>query len=108
MKVYGDSSSFWTIKKWAAEFKCAPTSLKYDPQESSSKSTTEFIEPIYDMVLNDNLVKVHEITEAVGISSAWWITNEKLCAKWCHTSWHQTKHVLIWKSLNNVGAFQQE
>jgi hypothetical protein len=37
IKVYGDSSSFSTIKKWAAEFKCGHTSLEVDPREGCPK-----------------------------------------------------------------------
>jgi histone-lysine N-methyltransferase SETMAR len=33
IKVYGDSSSFSTIKKWAAEFKRGRTSLEDDSRE---------------------------------------------------------------------------
>jgi len=41
IKVYGDSStSFSTIKKWAAEFKLGRTSLEGNPRERHSKSTT--------------------------------------------------------------------
>jgi histone-lysine N-methyltransferase SETMAR len=38
IKVYGDSStSFSTIKKWAAEFKRGRTSLEDDPREGRQK-----------------------------------------------------------------------
>jgi transposase len=38
MKAYGDSSSsFSTIKKWAAEFKHGRTSLEDDPREVRPK-----------------------------------------------------------------------
>jgi histone-lysine N-methyltransferase SETMAR len=38
IKVYGDfSSSFLTIKKWAAEFKRGRTSLEDDPREGVQK-----------------------------------------------------------------------
>ena len=36
-KVYGESPSFSTIKKWAVEFKCgSTTSLEDDPREGLS------------------------------------------------------------------------
>jgi len=38
IEFYGDSStSFSTIKKWAAEFKCGHTSLEDDPHEGRPK-----------------------------------------------------------------------
>jgi hypothetical protein len=40
IKVYGDSSSFSTIKKWAAELKRGHTSLEDDPCEGCPKSAT--------------------------------------------------------------------
>jgi histone-lysine N-methyltransferase SETMAR len=71
IKVYGDSSPlFSTIKKWAAEFKRGRTSLEDDPREGHPKSATtlEVIEQVHDMVLDDWRMKVHEITETIGIS----------------------------------------
>jgi transposase len=92
IKVYGDSStSFSTIKKWPAEFKRGRTSLEDDPCEGHPKSatTTEIIEQVHDMVLDDRRMKVHEIAEAIGISKecAGYILHEeldmkKLCARW--------------------------
>ena len=61
MKVYGDSStSFSTIKKWAAEFKRGRTSLEDDPHEGCPKSATtpEIIEQVHDMVLGDWRMKL--------------------------------------------------
>jgi len=41
LKVYGDSSSsFSTIKKWAAKFKRGRTTLEDDPHEGRPKSAT--------------------------------------------------------------------
>jgi hypothetical protein len=71
IKVYEDSSPlFSTIKKWTAEFKCGRTSLEDDPCEGCPKSATtpEIIEQVHDMVLDDWRMKVHEITETIGIS----------------------------------------
>jgi transposase len=71
MKVYGDSSpSFSTIKKYDADFKCGHTSLEDDPREGRPKSattTSEIIEQVHDMVLDDGRMKVHEIAEIIGI-----------------------------------------
>jgi transposase len=39
-KVYGNSSSFSTVKKWAASFKRGRTSLEDDPCEGRPKSAT--------------------------------------------------------------------
>jgi transposase len=61
---------FSTIKEWAAEFKRGCTSLEDDPCEGRSKSatTTEIIEQVHDVVLDDRRMKVHEIAETIGIS----------------------------------------
>jgi transposase len=40
IKVYGDSSSFSSIKKWDAEFKRGRTNLDDDPHEGHPKSAT--------------------------------------------------------------------
>jgi len=92
IKVYGDSSpSFSTIKKWATEFKRGRTSLEDDPCEAHPKSATtpEIIEQVHDMVLDEWRMKVHEITETIGISKehVGYILHEeldmkKLCARW--------------------------
>jgi len=71
IKVYGDSSPlFSTIKKWAAEFKRGHTGLEDDSHEGHPKSatTTEIIEQVHDMVLDDKRMKVREIAETIGIS----------------------------------------
>jgi len=90
IKVYGDSSPFSTIKKWAAEFKRGHTSLENDPREGLPKSATssEIIEQVHGMVLDDQRMKVREIAEAIGISKehVGYILHEeldmkKLCAR---------------------------
>jgi predicted XRE-type DNA-binding protein len=71
IKVYGDSSaSFSIIKKRAAEFKRGRTGLEDDPCEGRSKNatTSEIIEQVHDMILDDRRMKVHEIAETIGIS----------------------------------------
>jgi hypothetical protein len=92
IKVYGDSSSsFSTIKKWAAEFKRGPTSLEEDPLEGCPKSatTSEIIEQLHDKVLDDQQMKVCEIAETIGISKecVGYILHKefdtkKLCTRW--------------------------
>jgi histone-lysine N-methyltransferase SETMAR len=92
VKVYGDTSpSFSTIKEWAAEFKRGRTILEDDPREGLPKSatTTEIIEQVHDMLLDDQRMKVREIAEIIGISkeSVGYILQEefnmkKLCAVW--------------------------
>jgi hypothetical protein len=64
IKVYGKSSPlFSTIKKWAAKFKHGCTSLEGDPLEGLPRSATtlEIIEQTYDMLLDDQRMKVREI-----------------------------------------------
>jgi len=82
---------FSTIKKWAAQFKRGRTSLEDDPREGRLKSTPppEIIEQVHDMVLDDQLMKVREIAETIGISNkrVGYILHEefhmkKLCARW--------------------------
>ncbi|KMQ83449.1 histone-lysine n-methyltransferase setmar [Lasius niger] len=69
--VYGDSApSFATVKFWAAEFKRGRTSLVDDERSGRQKTatTTDNIEKVHQMVLDDRRIKVREIAEAVGIS----------------------------------------
>ena len=92
IKVYGDSSSsFSTIKKWAAEFKRGRTNLEDDPREGRPKSATppEIVKQVHDMLLDDRRMKVREIAETTGISKerVGCILHEeldmkKLCARW--------------------------
>jgi hypothetical protein len=70
MKVYVDSSSsFSTIKKWAAEFKRGRTSLEDDSCEGRPKSATppEITEQVHDMLLDVRRMKVREIAETICI-----------------------------------------
>jgi hypothetical protein len=101
IKVYGDFSPlFSTIKKWATVFKHGRTSLEDDPCEGHPKNTTtpEIIEQVQDMVLDDQRMKVREITETIGISKerVGYILHEeldtiKVCARWvpCLLTAHQ-------------------
>ena len=92
---------FSTIKKWAAQFKRGRTSLEDDPREGRLKSTPppEIIEQVHDMVLDDQLMKVREIAETIGISKeCGYILHEeldmkKLCARWvsCLLTAHQKR-----------------
>jgi histone-lysine N-methyltransferase SETMAR len=92
INVYGDSSPLFSIfKKWAAEFKRGRTSLEDDPCEGCPKSATssEIIEQVHDMVLDDWWMKPLEIAETIGISKerVGYILHEeldmkKLCARW--------------------------
>jgi histone-lysine N-methyltransferase SETMAR len=92
IKVYGDySTSFSTIKKWAAEFKRVRTSLEDNPCEGCQKGATtpEIVEQVHDLVLDDWRMKVLEIAETIGISKdrVGYIWHEeldmkKLCARW--------------------------
>ena len=67
------------------------TSLEDDPREGRSKSATtpEIIEQVHNMVLDDQRMKVREISETIGISNerVGYILHEelnmkKLCARW--------------------------
>jgi transposase len=92
IKVYGEfSSSFSTIKKWAAEFKRGRTSLEDDPREGRPKSATppEIIEQVHDMLLDDRQMRVREIAETIGISKeeVRCILHEELCVKKFCTRW---------------------
>ena len=88
----GDSSPlFSTVKIWTAEFKHGLTSLEGDPREGRRKSETssEIIEQLHDMVLDDRWMKVCEIAETTGISKehVGYILHDeldikKLCTKW--------------------------
>jgi transposase len=92
IKIFWDSSpSFSTIKKWAAEIKRGRTSLEDDPRERTPKSalTSEIIEQVHDMVLDDRRMKVREIAETIGIlkERVGYILREeldmkKVCARW--------------------------
>lgn len=70
-EVYGDCApSLSTIKYWTAEFKRGRTSILDEerPGRPNEVTTSEMIEKIHDMVMNDRRVKVREIAVAVGIS----------------------------------------
>lgn len=68
--MYGDSApSLTTVKYWTAELKCNCTKIFNaerlgDAHVKPSKS----IKRIYDIVINDQKLKVPEIAETVSIS----------------------------------------
>ncbi|XP_018309484.1 putative uncharacterized protein FLJ37770 [Mycetomoellerius zeteki] len=69
--VYGDSvPSFATVKKWVAEFKRGRTNLADDERSGwpTTAITTDNIEEIHQMIMDNRRIKVREIAEAVGIS----------------------------------------
>jgi hypothetical protein len=104
IKVYGYSSPlFLTIKKCAAEFKHGHTNLEDDPREGCPKSatTSEIIEQVHDVVLDDQRMKVREIVETIGISKecVGYILHEemdikKLCTRWVPRCSQQIKNAL--------------
>jgi transposase len=61
---------FSRIKKWAAKFRRGRNSLEDDPREGRPKSatTSEIIEQVHDMLLDDRRMKVRKIAETIGIS----------------------------------------
>jgi hypothetical protein len=68
IKFYGHSSpSHSTIRKWDAEVKRDRTSLEDDSCEGCPKSatTTEIIDQVHDMVLDDQRKTVREIDETI-------------------------------------------
>jgi histone-lysine N-methyltransferase SETMAR len=92
INVYGNSStSFSTIKKWAAEFKRGRTSLEDDPREGRPKSATtpDIIEHVHDMVLDDRRMQVREIAVTIGISKerVGYILHEELIMKMLCAIW---------------------
>jgi histone-lysine N-methyltransferase SETMAR len=91
IKVYVASSSFSTIKKWAAEFKRGCTYLEHDPREGRPKiaTTADSIKQVHDVVLDERRMKMRGIAETIGISKerVGYILHEeldmkKLCALW--------------------------
>ena len=105
-KVYGDSSpSFWTIKKWAAEFKRGRTSLEHDPRDGRPKSATtpEITEQVHDMLLDDRRMKVREIAETrarIFYMKNWiW---KSFAQDGCRACVQQIKNALAWKTLNSA------
>ncbi|KAG5340321.1 GVQW3 protein, partial [Acromyrmex heyeri] len=90
--VYEDfAPSFATVKRWIIEFKRDCTSLADDEHSRRSKTvtTTDNIEKVYHMILDDCLIKVREIAEVMNISKerVYYILTEeldmrKLTARW--------------------------
>jgi histone-lysine N-methyltransferase SETMAR len=92
IKVCGNSFlSFSTIQKWTAEFKRGRTTLEVDPREGHPKSatTSEIIEQVHDMLLDDWRMNVSEIAETIGISKerVGYILHEELDTKKLHARW---------------------
>lgn len=119
LKVYKDSSpSLATVYNWVAEFKRGRTSLEDDPREGRPKSasTTEIVEKIHDMVLEDRRVTVDDVAETIGIShgTAHHIITEilglkKLCAKWVpHSLTMEQKHIRMRLSQQHLERFRKD
>ncbi|KYN15691.1 hypothetical protein ALC57_12093 [Trachymyrmex cornetzi] len=69
--VYGDSApSFATVKRSVVEFKRGRTSLADDERSGrpTTATTTDNIEKIHQMIMDNRRIKIREIAEAVGIS----------------------------------------
>lgn len=91
-RQYGESApSNSMVKDWFAAFKRGRTSTKTtkSPGRPNEVTTSEMIEKIYKIVLEDRKVKVREITNMVNISTerVYNILHEhlqmkKLCARW--------------------------
>ncbi|XP_033221437.1 protein GVQW3-like [Belonocnema kinseyi] len=91
-KYYPDSApSIGTIHKWCTEFRCGRTSTVDAERSGRPKevTTSENVEKIHDVMLNDPKVKLREVANAVGISLEC-VGNivhsvlgmKKLCARW--------------------------
>lgn len=83
--------SYETIRLWVNEFKRGRTSIEDAAHSGAPKTavTTEIIDKIHDMVLDDRRLKVRELVEATGISTERTIFilhnklhMKKLCARW--------------------------
>lgn len=89
--VYGDfASSFAIVKRWAAKFKRDRTSLVDDERSGRpTATTTDNIEKVHQMILDDRRVKIREIAEAVGISkeSVCHILHEELSMRKLTAHW---------------------
>ncbi|KYN22438.1 hypothetical protein ALC57_05156 [Trachymyrmex cornetzi] len=69
--VYEDSApSFATVKRWVAEFKRGRISLADDERSGrpTTATTTDNIEEIHQVIMDNCQIKIREIAEAVGIS----------------------------------------
>lgn len=85
------SPSYSTIKQWVSEFKKGRVSTSDEPRlgRPVEVTTSEMIEKIHQIVLNDRRLKVHEIAETCRMSDERvrnilhnHLNMEKLCARW--------------------------
>ena len=90
-KLSASCPSYETVRLWVNEFKRGKTNIEDKPRPGGLKTavTPEIIDKIHGMVLADRRVKVHELAEAVEISTErvhFILHNElrmkKLCTKW--------------------------
>ena len=70
-KLCEDSPSYFTVKKWVADFKLGIESTDDAPRSSHPKSATtdHQTEEIHHMVTNDRHVTVQQIADTIGIPS---------------------------------------
>lgn len=90
--VYGDQSpSLSTVQFWAADFKRGRTSVFDEEREGRPKTATneEMVKKVHKIVNADRRLKLHEIAEAVGISSerVYSILHEQLGMKKLSARW---------------------
>lgn len=66
-----DAPSFTTVHKWATEFRQGRTSLEDDPRSGrpKSSSTSEIVQKVHEMVLQDRRLKVSDIATSMDIST---------------------------------------
>ncbi|XP_037942754.1 uncharacterized protein LOC119676163, partial [Teleopsis dalmanni] len=91
-KYYRDSApSISMVKKWFTEFRCGRTSTSDAERLGCPKEaiTSEIVDKIHEMILDDRRMKVRELAHAVGISTEWeyhilheYLDMKKLSARW--------------------------
>ena len=92
VKIYQDQCpSYATIKRWSAEFRRGRKSLEDDPRSGRpvTSTTSETIEAVENIVMEDRRVTIRQIEDTLGISfgSVGTILHEhlgmnKVCARW--------------------------
>lgn len=115
-KYYPDSApSHKMVHKWFTEFKCGRTNTEDAPRPGRpvEVTTSEMVDKVHDMVMDDPKLKVREIAETVSISTERVVTilhehchMRKLCAKWVpRLLTEQQKRIRVTTSQRNLEYF---